>query len=92
LAQNYPNPFSPPGRGIFDNPGTQIRFGLPQESQVTIKVYTINGAEVRTLADARYPAGMHEITFNAENLPSGTYFYVMQAGSVRLVRRLMLVK
>jgi hypothetical protein len=83
LEQNYPNPF---------NPDTQIRFGLPQESYMTIKVYTINGAEIRTLVDAHYPAGVHDITFNAENLPSGTYFYVMQAGEVRLVRRLMLVK
>jgi hypothetical protein len=90
LEQNYPNPF--PAHGIFDNPSTQIRFGLPKASPVTIKVYTINGAEIRTLIDDHYPAGLHEIAFNAENLPSGTYFYVMQAGELRQVRRLMLVK
>jgi hypothetical protein len=55
-------------------------------------VYTINGAEVRTLVDDRYTAGMHTVIFNAGNLPSGTYFYVMQVGSERRVRRLMLVK
>jgi hypothetical protein len=83
LQQNYPNPF---------NPSTQIRFGLPKESHVTIKLYTINGAEVKTLVDNHYPAGMHALTFEAKNLPSGTYFYVMQAGAVRKVRQLMLLK
>jgi len=83
LAQNYPNPF---------NSSTQIRFALPQETQVTIKVFSISGAEVRTLVDDRYTAGTHTVTFDAGNLPSGTYFYVMQAGNVRQVRRLMLVK
>ncbi len=86
LQQNYPNPF---------NPSTQIRFGLPSRlagSHVTIKVYTINGVEVRTLVEAEYPAGAHTITFHARNLSSGTYFYVMQAGEVRKVRRLVLVK
>jgi len=92
LEQNYPNPFPPPGQGIFDNPSTQIRFGLPQAAHVTLKLYTINGAEVRTLVDQAYPAGRHALTFHAKNLPSGTYFYVMQAGTVRQARRLMLVK
>jgi len=83
LAHNFPNPF---------NPNTQIRFALPQESHVTIKVYSLSGAEVRTLVDDRYTAGTHAVTFNAGNLPSGAYFYVMQAGNVRLVRQFMLVK
>jgi len=83
LEQNYPNPF---------NPSTQIRFSLPQESHVTIKVYSINGVEMRTLVNKDYPAGKYVITFHAKNLPSGTYFYVMQAGAVRKVRQFMLVK
>jgi F5/8 type C domain/Fibronectin type III domain/Secretion system C-terminal sorting domain/Calcineurin-like phosphoesterase len=83
LEQNYPNPF---------NPSTQISFGLPQAAHVTIKVYTINGAEVETLVDGQYAAGTHAVTFHAKNLSTGTYFYVMQAGEVRQVRRLMLVK
>jgi hypothetical protein len=90
LEQNYPNPFS--GGGTFGNPSTQIQFGLPQASHVTIKVYAINGAEVETLVDGQYPAGTHAITFHAKNLSSGTYFYVMQAGAMKQVRRLMLVK
>jgi hypothetical protein len=83
LRQNYPNPF---------NPSTTIRFGLPHDARVTIKVYSINGQEVKTLADGAYPAGMHAVVFRAGNLPSGAYFYVMQAGAVRQVRQLMLVK
>jgi uncharacterized repeat protein (TIGR02543 family) len=90
LEQNYPNPF--PANGIFDNPSTKISFGLPQASRVTIKVYTINGMEVKTLVDAQYSAGMHSVVFQPKDLPSGTYFYVMQAGDVRRVRQLMLVK
>ena len=83
LEQNYPNPF---------NPSTQIRFGLPETAHVTIKVYTINGQEVRTLVDRDFEAGKHDVTFYAKNLPSGTYFYVMQAGAMRMVRNFVLVK
>jgi hypothetical protein len=83
LQQNYPNPF---------NPSTNIRFGLPHESHVTIKVYSIDGKEVRTLANGDYPAGTHTVVFHAGNLPSGAYFYVMQAGETRQVRQLVLVK
>ena len=83
LEQNYPNPF---------NPNTQIRFAVPQESHITIKVYALNGAEVKTLVDDRYTAGIHTVAFNAGKLPSGVYFYVMQANGVRQVRQLMLVK
>ena len=83
LEQNYPNPF---------NPSTQIRFGLPQASHVTIKLFSLTGAEVRTLVDSEYAAGTHTISFHARNLPSGTYFYVMHAGTARQVRRLTLLK
>jgi len=95
LAQNYPNPFwsgatSPAFGG--GNPSTKISFNLPQAAHVTIKVYTINGVEVATLADGHYAAGAHAVFFKPKNLPSGTYFYVMQAGAVRKVRQLLLVK
>jgi hypothetical protein len=83
LYQNFPNPF---------NPSTKIGFSLPQASRVTIKVYTIDGAEVKTLVDAEYPAGAHAVVFKPKNLPSGAYFYVMQAGEARKVRQLLLLK
>ena len=93
LEQNYPNPFS--ASGISDNPGTRISFSLPSRlagSRVTIKVYAIDGAEVATLVDGQYPAGRHAVEFTPKNLPSGAYFYVMQAGEVRKARQLMLLK
>jgi hypothetical protein len=95
LQQNYPNPFgseatSPAFGG--GNPGTTIGFSLPQATHLNLKVYTITGEEVATLADGNYAAGAHAVIFKPENLPSGTYFYVMQAGEIRKVRRLMLVK
>lgn len=83
LEQNFPNPF---------NPSTQIRFGLPEASHVTIKVFNVNGAEITTLVEGTLASGTHTIVFNAGHLATGTYFYVMQAGAVRQVRRLMLVK
>jgi hypothetical protein len=93
LAQNYPNPFWSGATSRFaGNPSTKIEFSLPQTSHVTIKIYTINGVEVATLADEHYAAGAHEVIFKPKNLPSGTYFYVMQAGEVRRVRQLMLLK
>jgi len=87
LEQNYPNPFSANGKS-----STQINFSLPQAARVTLRVFTLNGAEVRTLAEAPYPAGKHTVVFKPVNLPSGTYFYVMQAGAARQVRQLTLVK
>jgi len=83
LQQNYPNPF---------NPSTRIVFSLPQAAHVTIKIYTINGAEAATMVNDHYAAGAHEVVFKPKNLPSGTYLYVMQAGDVRQVRRFSLVK
>jgi len=73
LNQNYPNPF---------NPKTIITYSLPQESIVTLKVYDIIGSEVASLIDNdRKTSGKHEISFDAANLPSGVYFYKLQAGN-----------
>ena len=70
LTQNYPNPF---------NPSTKIRYSIPQSSYVVIKVFDILGNEIETLANQEKPAGTYEITWYAENLPSGIYFYRLQA-------------
>ncbi len=83
LEPNYPNPF---------NLSTLIRFGLPQESHIAIKIYSIEGREVETLVDGAYPAGTHTVVFHVGNLPSGIYFYMMQAGEIRKVRQLLLLK
>jgi hypothetical protein len=70
-AQNYPNPFS-----AFTN----IRFTLPEEGQVTVKIFDLMGKEVAEVTRAKYPAGTHSIVWNAckasgEKVPSGLYFY-----------------
>ncbi len=84
LHQNYPNPF---------NPSTTIGFDLPEAAHITIKVFNLVGQQVITLLDGRQEAGTHAVTFQASNLPSGTYFYRMDVdGIVRQVRQLTLLK
>lgn len=70
LEQNYPNPF---------NPATTIRFALPVPSSVTLRVYSILGAEVATLTTGTRTAGVHDVPFDASGLPSGVYLCRMQA-------------
>ena len=88
LAQNYPNPF---------NPATTIKFGLPQASDVTIKIYDILGQEVKTLINRNMTAGFHTVNFDASSLISGMYIYRIQAtGSEGAdftdVKKMLLVK
>ncbi len=66
LYQNYPNPF---------NPSTKIRYQLPRESKVIIKLYDILGSEVITLLNEKKEPGVYEVEFNAQHLPSGAYIY-----------------
>jgi hypothetical protein len=73
LLQNYPNPF---------NPTTTIKYNVPQESYVTIKIYDVLGNEVQTLVSSRQTSGTYEVNFNANRLASGIYFYRMQADVV----------
>ena len=68
LSQNYPNPF---------NPSTTIKFGLPSDSKVSIKVYNLLGQEVSTVVSGEFSSGRHEINFDASRLSSGNYFYVI---------------
>jgi len=83
LAQNYPNPF---------NPVTQIRFDIPKQSFVTLKVYDILGREVSNLVNEMRSPGSYLVDFNATSLSSGVYFYRLQAGSFESVKRMVLVK
>jgi len=83
LAQNYPNPF---------NPSTTIRYALPQRSSVSLAVYNAIGQEVALLVRGEQEAGIHEVKFNASNLPTGVYFYRLTAGSFIQTRRLLLLK
>ena len=83
LSQNYPNPF---------NPNTTIKYSIPLSSNVVIKVFNVLGDEVTTLVDAQKQAGTYELTFNAENLSSGVYFYQLKAGTFIETKRMILIK
>ncbi|MDR3609232.1 MAG: T9SS type A sorting domain-containing protein, partial [Ignavibacteriaceae bacterium] len=72
LSQNYPNPF---------NPSTLIKYQLPENSDVNIKIYNASGEEVAQPVNGNMPAGAHEVVFNASHLSSGVYYYVIRAGN-----------
>jgi len=83
LHQNYPNPF---------NPTTLIKFEIPKESYVTLKVYNSIGKDVAELVNRELSAGQYQISFDAKNLPSGIYYYKLQAGEFTQTRKMLLVK
>ncbi|CAN5525424.1 hypothetical protein BH10BAC5_BH10BAC5_27900 [soil metagenome] len=70
LTQNYPNPF---------NPVTKIKYDIPFNGRVLLKVFDILGREVRTLVNENQLAGYYTIHFNGSDLSSGTYFYRLNA-------------
>jgi len=83
LGQNYPNPF---------NPTTTIRFGLPERSTVTIKVFNLLGGEVATVVDGIFDAGERAVEFDAANLASGVYVYRLQAGTFTQTRKMVVLR
>ncbi|MEX2402402.1 MAG: PKD domain-containing protein, partial [Rhodothermales bacterium] len=83
LEQNYPNPF---------NPTTTITFALPEASAIVLRVYNMMGQEIDVLVDGSLAAGRHEVRFDAAELSNGVYVYVLEAGSFRSVRRMVLMK
>ena len=83
LSQNFPNPF---------NPSAMINYQLPVNSHVTLKVYDVLGREVQTLINEDKPAGSYTIKFDVGSLPSGVYFYRLQAGSFTQTKKLVVVK
>jgi hypothetical protein len=83
LDQNYPNPF---------NPTTTIKYDLPERSFATIIVYDVLGNNIAELINEEKQTGTYEITWYAENLPSGVYFYRLQAGSFVETKKMILLK
>jgi hypothetical protein len=65
---------------------------LPQRTNVTLKVYDIFGREIATLINKEFDAGEHSIQFNANDLPTGVYFYRLQAGNFIEQRKMILIK
>ena len=83
LRQNYPNPF---------NPQTDIQFSLPVNADVRLTVVNMLGQEVAVLVNETMSAGVYTASFNGANLPSGLYFYRLDAGDYTSVRKMMLMK
>ncbi|MBI2427918.1 MAG: T9SS type A sorting domain-containing protein [Ignavibacteriales bacterium] len=83
LEQNYPNPF---------NPTTTINYSIPLNGLVSLKVFNILGQEVMSLVNTEQTAGNYQVTFNANTLSSGVYFYRIDAGSFSSVKKMMLMK
>lgn len=83
LFQNYPNPF---------NPTTTISFSLPSKSFVSLKVFDVLGREVSLLIADELTAGRHTRQWNPVGLPSGIYFYRLQAGGFNETKRLLLLR
>lgn len=83
LYQNFPNPF---------NPSTMIKYSIPKESFVTLKVYDVMGRKLETLVSGDKAAGNYKVVFNGEKYSSGIYLYVMRAGNYTVTKKLILIK
>jgi mono/diheme cytochrome c family protein len=83
LLQNYPNPF---------NPSTVIGWRLAVGGRTRITVHDITGREVARLVDAVYPAGPHQVTFDASGLPSGVYLYRLNTDMGGITRKMVLMR
>lgn len=83
LFQNYPNPF---------NPNTIIKYSLPEDGFVNLAVFNMLGEEIITLVSEEQNIGSYEVEFNATSLPSGIYFYRLQAGSFVETKKMVILK
>ncbi len=83
LYQNYPNPF---------NPVTKIKYGLPKNGYVKLSVYDELGKEVAVLVDGYRQANTYEAEFNATNLPSGAYYYKLEAEGFSDTKKMVIIK
>jgi hypothetical protein len=83
LSQNYPNPF---------NPATEIRYAIPKDTHVTLKVYNVMGAEVTNLVDGDQSAGAYTVRWDARDLSNGVYFCRLLAGEFSMTVKMVLLK
>lgn len=83
LVQNFPNPF---------NPETTIKFNLPSDEFVSLKVYNLLGSEVAVLINEKRSAGIYHVGFNAAQLPSGVYLYKLTAGQFNETKKMTLLR
>ena len=88
LMGAYPNPF---------NPATQIKYNLPEDSFVSIKIYDVMGRNIKTLLNEEKMGGYHTIRWDATNnfgeaVPAGIYFYTIDAGSFTNTKKMIFLK
>lgn len=84
LSQNYPNPF---------NPSTLIKYGLPEDGFVSLKVYNLLGNEIKALVNGYQKAGNYEVVFeNDNNLPNGVYYYQLKTKNSTITKKALLIK
>lgn len=83
LSQNYPNPF---------NPTTVISYSLPTASNIKLVVYNALGQTIKVLENRNKNAGNYSVNFDASKLPSGIYFYKLEAGQFTQVKKMMVIK
>ncbi|MCF7825411.1 MAG: T9SS type A sorting domain-containing protein [Candidatus Marinimicrobia bacterium] len=83
LMQNYPNPF---------NASTTIHFGLPATSQVSIDILRLDGSFVASVLDETLSAGSYTVNWEAGDVPSGIYFYIIRVGDLQTSRKMILLK
>jgi hypothetical protein len=83
LKQNYPNPF---------NSQTHIKYVLNQNTPVTLTIYNALGQNIATLVDEYQQAGSHDVQFQADQLPSGIYLYILRSGDKKFTRKMTLIR
>lgn len=83
LSQNYPNPF---------NPATNIKYDLPKNGFVTVKIFDILGKEIETLVNEKQTPGTYEVNWNASRYPSGVYFYRLVTDGFTDTKKMILLK
>lgn len=83
LDQNYPNPF---------NPSTTIKYQIPADANISLKIYDVLGNEVDELVNEFKTAGYYEVKFNASKLTSGVYFYRIESDNFTQTRKMLLMK
>jgi len=83
LSQNYPNPF---------NPKTRIDYTLPEQQNVSLRVFNMLGEMVQELLNEVKPPGSYSVNFNASNLPSGIYIYRIQTESFATTKKMTFLK
>lgn len=83
LSQNYPNPF---------NPQTLIKFTLPEDANVTLKVFNTIGAEIKTIVEGVHKAGEYSVYFDGSGFASGIYFYTLKTDKYIQTRKMILIK